>query len=185
MDLEITCKNIELTPQIRSYVERKLGKMTRYLPNIISADVEIFEERTKSPENHFVVQVTVNSAGTLLRGEERANDLFAAIDRAAAVMSRQIERYKGKLIDKSRTPESSVRTESSPVAVEESPPEQLEKVVRIKRFLVKPMPVSEAIDQMELLGHDFFLFVNSDTEEFNLVYRRKDGNYGLIEPEVK
>lgn len=189
IDLQMTGKNIELTPEIRRYVQLKLSKMNRHLPNILKADVEIFEQKTKSPQHHFVVQVTVDSAGTLLRGEETAEDLFTAIDKVAAVMNRQIERYKGRLIDKARTPESSVRTELrkefEAVETAEEEPAVPEKLVKVKRFSVKPMPITEAIDQMELLGHDFFLFINDDTEQYNLVYRRKDGNYGLIEPEAK
>jgi len=180
MALQITGKNIDLSSAVHRYVERKLGKLSRYLPNIIESKVEISEEKTKSPQQRFVVQVTVDSNGTLLRGEERGENLFAAIDKVAAIMDRQIERYKGKLYEKGRG-SSLARSEFSP-EVETAKP--AEKVTKIKRFTVKPMSVAEAIDQMELLGHDFFLFFNADTEELNLLYRRKDGNYGLIEPEL-
>ncbi len=165
---------------MRHYVERKLGKLSRHLPNIIGSKVEIFEEKTKSPQQRFVVQVTVDSSGTLFRSEERGEDLFTAIDKVASVMNRQIEHYKGKLYDKGRG--RSLKSEFSEEA-EAAPPSP--KVVKVKRFAVKPMFVAEAIDQMELLGHDFFLFFNADAEELNLLYRRKDGNYGLIEPELE
>ncbi len=126
------------------------------------------------------MQVTVNCNGTLLRGEERGADLFSAIDRTAAVMERQIEHYKGKLYDKGRG-SSLARSEfSQSVEAAPSPPQ----LVKVKRFTVKPMSVAEAIDQMQLLGHDFFLFLDADTEELNLLYRRREGNYGLIEPEL-
>jgi putative sigma-54 modulation protein len=181
MELQITGKNIDLSPAVRRYVERKLGKLSRHLPNIVGFKVEIFEEKTKSPQQRFVVQVTVDGSGTLLRGEERGDDLFTAIDKVAAVMNRQIEHYKGKQYDKGRG-SSSVRGEfNEEIAVEQPLP----KIVKVKRFAVKPMSVAEAVDQMELLGHDFFLFFNADTEELNLLYRRKDGNYGLIEPELE
>ncbi len=180
MKLQITGKNIDLQPTVRSYVERKLGKLSRHLPNIMEAKVEISEEKTKSPQYHFVVQVTINSSGTLLRGEERGEDLFTAIDKVAAVMNRQIEHYKGKLYEKGRG-SSLTRGEFSEEVMEVQPPK---KVVKVKRFAVKPMSVGEAVDQMELLGHDFFLFFNADTEGLNLLYRRKDGDYGLIEPEL-
>jgi len=106
--------------------------------------------------------------------------VYTAIDRVEAVMNRQIERYKGKRRNRGRgsspaRPESIRQTETE---------EPTEKVTRVKRFTTKLMPVAEAIEQMELLGHDFFLFQNADTEELNLLYRRKDGNYGLIEPEL-
>jgi len=180
MKLQITGKNIDLQPTAQSYVERKIGKLSRHLPNITEAKVEISEEKTRSPEHHFVVQVTLNSSGTLLRGEERGKDLFNAIDKVTAVLDRQIERYKGKLYDKGKG-SSFTRAEFSQ-EIETAPP--AERVTKVKRFVVKPMSVAEAIDQMELLGHDFYLFRNSDTEELNLLYRRKDGNYGLIEPEL-
>ena len=179
MELQITGKNIDLSSAVRRYIERKVGKLSRYLPNITESKVEIFEEKTKSPQQRFVVQVTIDSGGTLLRGEERAEDLFAAIDKVATIMGRQIEHYKGKLYEKRRG-SSLARSESS----EEIETRPQRKVVKVKRFAVKPMSVAEATDQMELLGHDFFLFFNDDTEKLNLLYRRKDGNYGLIEPEL-
>ena len=179
MELQITGKNIDLSSTVRRYIERKLGKLSRFLPNITESKVEIFEEKTKSPQQRFVVQVTIDSGGTLLRGEERAEDLFAAIDKVATIMGRQIEHYKGKLYEKRRG-SSLARSEFSEEI--ETPPSP--RVVKVKRFPVKPMSVAEATDQMELLDHDFFLFFNADTEKLNLLYRRKDGNYGLIEPEL-
>jgi len=180
MEPQITGKNIDLSPTVRRYVERKLGRLSRHLPNIVGFKVEIFEEKTKSPQQRFVVQATVDSSGTLLRSEGRGEDLFTAIDKVAATMNRQIEHYKGKLYDKGRG-SSLARGEFAEEVVAAQP---LRKVVKVKRFAVKPMSVAEAIDQMELLGHDFFLFFNADTRELNLLYRRKDGNYGLIEPEL-
>lgn len=180
MELQITGTNMELTPAVRRYIERKLGKLSRHLPNIIESKVEISEEKTKSPQQHFVVRVTVAGRGTHLHGEERGEDLFMAIDKVATVMTRQLEHYKGKLYERGRG-SSFTRGKLSEEA-ETAPPKP--QVVKVKRFAVKPMSVTEATDQMELLGHDFFLFLNADTEELNLLYRRKDGNYGLIEPEL-
>ena len=180
MELQITGKNIDLSSPVRRYVQRKLGKLSRYLPNIIESKVEISEEKTKSPERRFVVQVTVDSSGTLLRGEGRGDDLFTAIDKVAAIMNRRIEHYKGKLYEKGKG-SSFARSEFSEEAEAVPPPK---RVVKTKRFAVNLMSVAEAIDQMELLGHDFFLFLNADTGELNLLYRRKDGDYGLIEPEL-
>ena len=181
MELQITGKNMELSPPVRSYIKRKLGKLSRHLPNIIESKVEISEEKTRSPQQHFVVQVTLNSNGTLLRGEERGEDLFTAIDKLVGIMDRQIEHYKGKLYKKGRG-SSLARGEFSQEVETEEPPK---RVIKVKRFAIKPMLVDEAIDQMELLGHDFFLFFNADTEELNLLYQRKDSNYGLIEPELE
>jgi putative sigma-54 modulation protein len=185
MELQITGKNVELTPTLRQFIERKLGKLGRHLPNIKEQKVEIYEEKTKSPEQHFVVEVTLDSSGTLLRGVERGADLTKAINKVASVMDRQIEHYKGKLYEKGRG-SSLAKGEFNEKVKAAKPPKVKppKKVVKVKRFVVKPMSVAEAIDQMEMLGHDFFLFFNAASEELNLLYRRKDGNYGLIEPEL-
>jgi len=180
MELQITGKNMELSPAVRQHIERKLGKLNRHLPKIIEFKVEVAEEKTKSPQQHFVVQATIDSTGTLLRSQERGENLFTAIDKVAEVMSRQIERRKGKLYEKGRG-SSLARGGVSEEAEEKQP---VSRLVKVKRFAIKPMSVAEAIDQMELLGHDFFLFINADTEKVNLVYRRRDGSYGLIEPEL-
>ena len=94
MELQVTGKNIELTPELNQYIERKLGKLDKHLPSIIESKVEIAEEKTKSRSQRFIAQVTINSSGTLLRGEERGDDFFTAIDRVASIMDRQIERFK-------------------------------------------------------------------------------------------
>jgi len=180
MELRIIGKNIELIPTVHQYIERKLGKLNRHLPNIIESKVEISEEKTKSPQQRFIVRVTVAGSGTWCYGEEKGEDLFTAIDRAAGVITRQIEHHKGKRYEKGRS-SSFARTGFSG---EEGATQPAREVVRVKRFAVKPMSVAEAADQMELLGHDFFLFFNADAEELNLLYRRKDGNYGLIEPDL-
>ena len=181
MKLQITGRNIDLSPAMHHYIERKLDKLSRHLPNIIESNVEVTEEKTKSPQQRFVVQVTIDSSGPLLRGEGRGENLFTATDKVTAIMERQIERYKGKLYEKGRG--SSFAKNDSDREVKKTQPSS--KVVKVKRFAVKPMLVTEAIDQMELLGHDFFLFLNADTDELNLLYQRKDDNYGLIEPELE
>jgi putative sigma-54 modulation protein len=176
MELLIKGKNVEITEAIEEYIQQRLGKLEHHLPNIASVRVELSEEQTRSLESRYVAQVTIDRRDALLRGEERAGDLFAAIDGVANVITRQIQRYKGKLYGRKRP--SPLRAE---IAIEEEEPRT---VVKIKRFPVKPMSIDEAVDQMELLGHDFFLFFNPDAAQFNLLYRRKDGNYGLIQPEL-
>jgi len=184
MQLQISGKNMELSPEVRRYIERKLGKLNHYLPNIALAKVEVFQEKTKSPEQHFVVQVTADSSGTVLRSEERGADLFTAIDRVTAVMTRRIEHHKGKLYDKRRHRKGKMAIQQRAEAKGE-PVNTSGEVVKTKRFSLKPMAVDEAIDQMEVLGHDFFLFFNAETEKISLLYLRKDNNYGLIEPELE
>ena len=181
MALQITGKNMELTPAVRRYIERKLSKLNRHLPNIIESKVEITEERTKSPQQHFIVRATVSGRGNQFHSEERGEDLFKATDKVAANMTRQLEHYKGKLYEKGRG-KSFARGK---LKEEEGTVKSAPEIVKVKRFAIKPMSVLEATNQMELLGHDFFLFFNADTEELNLLYRRKDGNYGLIEPELE
>jgi putative sigma-54 modulation protein len=183
MQLQISGKNMELSPEVHRYIERKLGKLSRYLPNIVEAKVEVSQEKTRSPQQHFVVQVTVDNAGTPLRTEERGADLFTAIDKVSAVMNRRIEHYKSKRYNKRRGKKINPPLQSG-LSEAAAPAPALPQVVKVKRFILKPMAVDEAIDQMELLGHDFFLFFNTDTEKLNLLYRRRDNNYGLIEPEL-
>jgi len=178
MELQITAKSIPLLPEVQHYIERKLGRLNRHLPNITESKVEILEEKTRSPQQRFVVQMTIDSRGTPLRSEERGEDLFTAIDKVAATMDRQIEHYKGKLYGKGRG-NSLAKSKAEEAAAAAPPPP---KVVKVKRFALKPMSVAEAVSQMELLGHDFFIFFNADTEQLNVVYRRKDSDYGLIEP---
>ena len=180
MELQIIAKNnVEVSETIQAYVEKKIGKLGRYLPSIGEVKVEISTEGAKLSEQRFTVQVTLDSKGVLIRAQEKSKDIRTAIDKVANVLSKRIERYKGKLYDKGRG--MSFARQGAAIEAEEI--EALQRVVKSKRFLVKPMPVDEAINQMELLGHDFFLFIDADTERLNLLYRRKNGDYGIIEPE--
>ncbi len=177
MRLIIQGKNIEVTDRLREYVEKKVGKLDRYLPTITEARMELSVEGTKSAKDRQVAQLTLRSKGTLLRAEERTADMFASIDAIVDKMYRQIVRYKGKRYGRGRGP-----GEVPPVEeFEEEPPR---RIVRTKRFQVAPMDEEEAIEQMELLGHDFFVFFNVNTDGINVIYRRKDGDYGLLEPEL-
>ena len=180
MNLKVTGTNAEITPALRSYIQRKLGKIGRHLPNVIEIKVEISEEKTKSPQQHYLVRATVAGSSGVFHGEERGEDLFRAIDKVAVVMIRQLEHRKGKLYDKGRG-NSLARGEFSEEAEAAELPR---KVVKTKRFIIKPMFVAEAIEQMDALGHDFFLYFDADAEELKLLYRRKDGNYAIIEPEL-
>jgi len=180
MELQIIAKNnVEVSETIQAYVEKKIGKLGRYLPSIGEGKVEISREGAKMPEQRFTVQVTLDSKGVLIRAQEKSKDIRTAIDKVANVLSKRIERYKGKLYDKGR----GVSFARQGAAIEAEEIEAPQRVVKSKRFLVKPMPVDEAINQMELLGHDFFLFIDADSERLNLLYRRQNGDYGLIEPE--
>jgi len=180
MKLQVIAKNnVEVSETLEAYVEKKIGKLSRYLPTIVEGKVEISHEGAKLPEQRFTVQVTLDSKGVLIRAQEKSKDIRTAVDKIVEVLSKRIERYKGKLYDKGR----GVSFARQGAAIEAEEIEAPKRVVKSKRFLVKPMPVDEAIRQMELLGHDFFLFIDADTERLNLLYRRADGDYGLIEPE--
>lgn len=183
MDFQISSKNVELSAETRRYIESKLSKLNRYLPNITESRVEVIKEKTKSPEQHFVVHLAVNSNGTLILSEEKGADLLTAVDKVASVMNRRIEHYKGKLYDKrkGKKDNASLRTATKPVTETAPAPG---KIVKVKNFTIKPMEVEEAISQMETLGHDFFLFFNAQDERINLIYRRRDNDYGLIQPEL-
>lgn len=178
MELHITSKGIELTPEAHRHIERKLGRLNRHLRNIIETRVEITQEKTKSRQHRFLARLTVFGDNTRLHAEERGETILTAIDNVARIMQHQVEHHKGKLRGKKGKGSSLVKDELS----KETEPLQERKYI-VKQLAVKPMPVAEATDQMELLGYDFFFFYNTDTEKLSLLYQRKDGNYGLIEPE--
>jgi putative sigma-54 modulation protein len=183
MNMQITGKNLDISEANRNYIIRKLDKVGRHLKKIEAFEVVASEEKTRSPDKRFIVQVTIQNRGTILRGEERGVDFYTAVDKVAEVMYRQVEHYKGKLPSYNRRKKASIRTaEPEETAPEtEEPVEEGPRIVKTKRFDVKPMAIDEAVDQMILLGHDFFLFYNTDNNKINLLYKRKDGDLGLIE----
>ena len=192
MELEIRGKNLDLTDVARDQISRKLSRLGRRLPEISTAVVELARERSRSQRAPVVAQVTLNIDGTVLRGEERGSNAVAAVDAVIDVMDRRVERYKGKAyrsqVVKKSGRNASIRTEGAPApseaeVEEDAVSEAGGRVVRTKRFAIKPMTLEEAAFQMDLLGHDFFLFRDGETEEYNLLYRRRDGDYGLIQPE--
>ena len=181
MDIKISAKNLTIDDDIRGYAEKKMTKLTRYLTNITMMSMELSEEKSKSRLSSYAVQVTLNINGFLLRGVQKDDNLKSAIDAVADVMERLIEKYKKRYaVNKSNVHES-IRTtqEEGEAAAEISKP-----VIRRKRFALKPMSAEQAIEQMDFLSHDFFLFINDSDNAINVVYRRKSGNYGLIEPEI-
>jgi putative sigma-54 modulation protein len=184
MELFIKGKNVEVTDRLRDYVEKKVGKLDRYLPSISEAWVELSTEGAKAAQDRQVCQVTVRSNGTILRAEERSDDMFTSIDTVLNKMYRQIARYKGKR--KNRWRGTSTAPEPLPMELEEEyEEEEASRIVRFKRFAMIPMQPDEAVEQMELLGHDFFVFYNADEGQINVLYRRKDGDYGVLKPELE
>lgn len=177
MQVIVQGKNVEVSEWLRQYVEKKVGKLNRRLPGIQEARVDLRVQNARDADERNVAQITLRRDGVLLRAEERSADLQTSIDMVLDKMVRQIDRFKG------RRARGRVRAPAAePEAEAAEPPAG--KIVRTKRFPVTAMTPDEAIDQMELLGHDFFIFFNADQQEINVVYRRQDGNYGLLEPEV-
>ena len=182
MDYNVRGENIEVTPAIREYVEKKLSKLERYFSNTpnTTAMVNLKVNNTTSK-----VEVTIPMTNLVLRAEEENADMYAAVDLILDKLERQIRKHKTKINRKLRTsvPETAVAAETAadPASLEEEGEDELE-VVRNKRFDLKPMDSEEAILQMNMLGHSFFVYTNADTNSTNVVYRRKDGRYGLIEP---
>ncbi|MEN6478889.1 MAG: ribosome-associated translation inhibitor RaiA [Anaerolineales bacterium] len=180
MEIQVKGHNLEVGDTLRSYVERKVSKLDRFLPQLGEVQVDLSVENSRRAVQRQVAQITVrNGSGIILRAEERSGDMRQSIDAAIDKMINQIRRFKGKYWESRR--EGSVE----PVFVEEPEEEEEEsRIVRIKRFETRPMDAEEAIEQMELLGHDFFLFYNMATSSYSVVYKRRDGGYGLLLPEV-
>ncbi len=182
MQIQVTTKNLKVEGDIKDYAEKKLSKLTKYLNSISSIKLELVEEKSKSRLHTYSAQVTLNVNGFLIRGEQKGDDSHATVDAVSDVMERLITRYKSKYdVNKGRVVES-IRKPAQGEASRENEDEKA-VVVKKKRFDVKPMTVDEAIDQMEFIGHDFFIFINSDDNSINVVYRRKDGKYGVLQPE--
>lgn len=178
MQLTIRGKNLEVTDALKEYVEKKLNRLQKYFYRPLSAQVTLGVERGR-----HLIEVTMPIDGLLLRGEEASEDMYASVDQVMDKLERQIHKFKTRINRKFRRDGNHVQRgivieEGNGAAVEEEPVE----VVRVKRFPVKPMEVEEAILQMNLLGHDFYVFLNADSEDVSVVYRRKVGGYGLIEP---
>ncbi|MBI1881742.1 MAG: ribosome-associated translation inhibitor RaiA [Chloroflexi bacterium] len=189
MQLLLKGKNFVISDRVRDYVEKKMGKLDRYLPEIDEARVEITQEKTKSARDRNVVQITLRTNGTILRAEDRSEAIYASIDAVIDKIHRQIVRYKGKRIDRWQGHISNKRPEDElPVLDQETmaaiAEESERKIVRTKKFQVVPMTEDEAVEQMELLGHDFFAFYNVNLGRINVLYRRSDNNYGLLDPEL-
>ena len=186
MNIVVRGRNINITPRLEENVDKKVGKLDRYLPTIDEARMELAVEETRSAQHSQIAQLTVRSRGRILRAEERDQDIFAAIDAVSEKMQRQISRYKDRLYERGQQRGTeSVRTPEPEALLEaEHEEEPLGTIVRTKKFPVTPMGAEEAIEQMELLGHDFYVFFNSEDSAVNVIYRRRDGTFGLLQPEM-
>ena len=183
LKVDIFARNMEVTDRITNYVTKKLSKLDRFLNDIDVAQVDLdFNKFARNASDRQIAQITLRGKGYILRTEERADDIFAAVDASLDKMQRQIERYKGKRT-RGRgdgTPASEVVPEEAPVVVEA---DEMPVIARRKQFTLIPMDEIEAIEQMTLLGHEnFFIFYNVISNSINILYRRRDGTLGLIDP---
>jgi len=156
------------------------------MPNLTEIRVDLSTENARSAVERQIAQITVrDDRGTILRAEERSSDIFAAIDTVVDKLYRQIKRYRGKRQRRWRGTGVDEQWVGEPLPVEEEEEESSEQtIVRYKRFALQPMSAEEAIEQMELLGHDFFVFFSAEEEAINVLYRRRDGNYGILQPDL-
>src|SRR5512136_3138310 len=174
MQLSVKGRNLEVTDALRAYAEEKVQRMTRYLEHIVSATVNLSVEKHRQ-----IAEVTLRVRDLTVRAEESTDDMYSSIDLVAEKLERQILRHKERIVAHMDRPPHREGRPSVPTAVAQEAP----RVVKTKRFAVKPAEVEEAVLQMDLLGHNFYVFRNARTDEVNVVYRRRDGHYGLIEPE--
>jgi ribosome hibernation promoting factor len=186
MDLLVNGRNMEITTRLHSYVEKKTGKLDRYMPDLAEVHVDLSATNARNALERQVAQITIrDKRGTILRAEERSNDMFASIDAVIDKLYRQISRYRGKRRRKWRSDNNEELMMGEPLPLEEDSVESEEPtIVRYKQFTMRPMSSEEALDQIELLGHDFFVFFNADEQAVNVLYRRRDNNYGLLQPDM-
>jgi putative sigma-54 modulation protein len=184
--IEITARNMRLTDNTRDYVEKKATKLERYLQEIDEIRVELSHIKSaRSAQDRQVAQITVHGKGFILRSEERADDIHAAFDTALDKVQRQIDRYKGKHYRGRGDGRSAAEVVNDEETVVDETGELLPLIARRKKFIVLPMTEDEAVEQMRLLGHNnFFIFFNAEQNSIQVLYRRRNGSYGLIEPVV-
>lgn len=177
MRYTITGRNIEVTQGLKDAVEEKLAKLDRYFADDTLAKVSLSVQRADQK-----IEITIPTKLGLIRAEETTTDMYSSIDLAIDLIEKQIKKYKSKLIDKKQSAQSFSQAFFSETSDDVLDDDAL-KIVKVKKFAIKPMDPEEAVLQMEMLGHAFFVFLNSETENVNVVYKRKNGTYGIIEPE--
>ncbi len=175
MQMIVKGRRMDVTPAIREYAEGKIGRVAKILDSMLmSAEVELYTERNRSIEKGQIAEVTIYTKGPVIRAKEVASDLYAAIDLVSEKLERQVRKYKTRVIDKQNRPGPMPEPLLEPLEDEDP------SIVKTKVLESKPMSTDEAMLQMELLGHDFFVFRNEDGEGTSVLYRRHDGDYGLI-----
>jgi putative sigma-54 modulation protein len=179
MQFQVKGRNLEVSDAIRSYAEEKLAKIDRQLADP-RVELELALERNPSIADNHVAEATIWTDGPVLRAREASSDIRASIDQLVEKLERQVTRYRKQARSRRRrASRANGPVETVPVIADEEGP----LIVKTKQFIVKPLSPEDAVLQLELIGHDFFVFRNADTSEINVVYRRRDGNYGLIGPQ--
>jgi putative sigma-54 modulation protein len=179
MRLQVKGKNVEVSESIRIYAEEKLSRLERQLADPTRVELELAVEKNPSIADNHVAEATIWTKGPVLRAKEASTDMRASIDLLADKLERQVTRYRQKRRRRNHRGDGPTPKPSVPVALDE---ERGPRIVKMKQFVVRAMTPEEAVLELELVGHDFFVFRNGDTDEINVVYRRRDGGYGLIEP---
>ncbi len=178
MRLHVKGKNVEVTDAIHDYAERKLGKLAPQLADPTRVELELAVERNPSIADNHVAEATIWTKGPVLRAREASGDMKASIDLLADKLERQVKRYRQKRRHEHERHERA----NGAAATVSIPSQEGAMIVKTKQFVLNPMSPEEAVEQLELIGHDFFVFRNDDSGEINVVYRRRDGDYGVIEP---
>lgn len=179
MKIKIFGKNIKVTDAIRADIEKKLGKLNKYLAEDTDVNVTVSVDKEEQK-----VEVTIPVKGNIIRAEEATTDMYASIDLVEEAIERQLIKYKKKVIDKKKAARESFKSDFFDAEYDYDDDDEGVQIVKTKRFGIKPMDPEEACVQMDLIGHGFFVFLNAETDEVNVVYKRKNGTYGLIEPEL-
>jgi putative sigma-54 modulation protein len=180
MRLQVKGKNHEVSDTIRRYAEEKMGKLDRHLHDLAEVELELRVEKNPSIADNQVAEVTVRTKGPTLRVKEASTDMKMSIDQLTDKLTRQIDHARGKQRRGRHVRDNGTATGGSMSIPDEE--ETSEQIVKVKQFSVKPMSAEEAVLQLELIGHDFFVFRSDESEEINVIYRRRNGGYGLIEP---
>jgi putative sigma-54 modulation protein len=191
LDLNIQGRNLEITNEIEQHVINRLGVIDRHLPNILRADVELASESTRSQQDRVVAQVTLNVSGSLLRAQQRARNARAAVNAVAQALDRQIQRYKSQVYRSERESRGALEIEvdggfadqEEHFGADIAEVGRLGVLSRVKRFGMEPMTVEEAALQMQRLDHNFYMFLDAESNQYGVLYLRGDGDFGLIQPE--
>ncbi len=195
MQVTVTGRNIDLTPALKEYLIDKLQRSQKHFDHALNITALLSVAKNPSVADSQTAEVTIKLNGSVIRGEESTENMYASIDLVADKIERQLRKYKTRYYQKGKPEKGHLPIENDNLGDEEDDADwevrkdtALEdirpRIVRSKRFPLKPMLAEEACKHMDLLGHDFFMFINSETEQVNTVYHRRDGNYGLIEPEA-